>query len=180
MTAYGDVDTAVAALRAGAYDFIQKPFKLHEIKDQVSSALRATQFQEPPIGTSPSATTARVAAVAGDGGHYFEMIRNCLKISRTLDNILERYVQPSNGKAPSGRGTPPSSTRSPARFQSLTRLSCRSVGAGCSVGWSRGCIATAGRTFPCSPSRRRGPSRWPPHSPWASRSPCPRSRTATR
>jgi len=32
MTAYGDVDTAVSAMRGGAYDFIPKPFKLGTIK----------------------------------------------------------------------------------------------------------------------------------------------------
>ncbi len=42
MTAYGDVDTAVSAMRSGAYDFIPKPFKLSAIKKQVRAALRAT------------------------------------------------------------------------------------------------------------------------------------------
>ncbi len=41
MTAYGDVDTAVSAMRSGAYDFIPKPFKLSAIKKQVRAALRA-------------------------------------------------------------------------------------------------------------------------------------------
>ena len=32
MTAYGDVDTAVSAMRLGAYDYITKPFKVDEIR----------------------------------------------------------------------------------------------------------------------------------------------------
>ena len=42
MTAYGDVDTAVESMRLGAYDFIQKPFKLSDMRRQVAAALRAT------------------------------------------------------------------------------------------------------------------------------------------
>jgi DNA-binding NtrC family response regulator len=59
MTAYGDVDTAVAAMRLGAYDFIPKPFKLGTMKKQVRSALRATRDSvatatEDPPAAAPS------------------------------------------------------------------------------------------------------------------------------
>ena len=50
MTAYGDVDTAVEAMRLGAYDFIPKPFKLSDIRKQVRAALRATpDRRETPV-----------------------------------------------------------------------------------------------------------------------------------
>jgi len=53
MTAYGDVDTAVEAMRLGAYDYINKPFKLAEIRRQVRGALRATDA-EPVAGAEPA------------------------------------------------------------------------------------------------------------------------------
>ena len=39
MTAYGEVDTAVEAMREGAYHFIQKPLKRHEILLTIARAL---------------------------------------------------------------------------------------------------------------------------------------------
>jgi two-component system, NtrC family, response regulator AtoC len=40
ITAHGDVDSAVQALRLGAYDFIKKPFDLDEVIASVTNALR--------------------------------------------------------------------------------------------------------------------------------------------
>jgi len=40
MTAYATVDTAVQALRLGAFDYIQKPFELEHLKHRVGTALK--------------------------------------------------------------------------------------------------------------------------------------------
>jgi len=40
MTAYASVDTAVQALRLGAFDYIQKPFEIEHLKHRVRTALR--------------------------------------------------------------------------------------------------------------------------------------------
>jgi two-component system NtrC family response regulator len=45
VTAYGSIDTAVEAMRLGAYDFITKPFKLTEIERKVDRILQ--QSHEP-------------------------------------------------------------------------------------------------------------------------------------
>ena len=91
MTAYGDVDTAVAAMRLGAYDFIAKPFKLAAIKKQIRMALRAT------VGATRAAARvapADAAIVESAGtttdGQYMAMIRACpglAKIARILEKI---------------------------------------------------------------------------------------------
>ncbi len=62
MTAYGDVDTAVESMKYGAYDFVQKPFKLSVMKQQVRAALRATRLDEgDPAETAdtPARSSAR-------------------------------------------------------------------------------------------------------------------------
>ncbi|MFQ3324113.1 MAG: two-component system response regulator PilR (NtrC family) [Pseudomonadales bacterium] len=41
ITAFGNVDTATSALKAGAFDFISKPVKLQHIRSLVEAALRA-------------------------------------------------------------------------------------------------------------------------------------------
>jgi two-component system, NtrC family, response regulator AtoC len=45
ITAHGDVDSAVAALRLGAFDFIKKPFDLEEVIASLNNALRADQLE---------------------------------------------------------------------------------------------------------------------------------------
>jgi two-component system, NtrC family, response regulator AtoC len=45
MTAYGEVETAVAAVRAGAYHFLEKPLQLPELKLLIDQALEARQLR---------------------------------------------------------------------------------------------------------------------------------------
>ncbi len=87
MTAYGDVDTAVSAMRLGAYDFIRKPFKLSEIRKQVRAALRATPDRHVEK-TNASAATATAAAPDLDG-RYMRMIRACPGLTR-VGKVLEK------------------------------------------------------------------------------------------
>jgi two-component system response regulator PilR (NtrC family) len=61
ITAYGSLDTAVAALKAGAFDFLTKPVDLARLRELVTSALRlqahpssdAAQIDERLLGDSP-------------------------------------------------------------------------------------------------------------------------------
>ena len=92
MTAYGDMDTALEAMRGGAYDFIPKPFKLSLIKKQVKAALRATAERPAEVQVdSGREKTPAPAPSNGDGtGQYMAMIRACPgleKIARVLDKV---------------------------------------------------------------------------------------------
>lgn len=84
MTAYPEVRTAVAALKAGAYDYINKPFDLEDLRSLVERALEVRQLRREVawrrvqsgdaaslenVGESPAfqdlmATTGRIAAAA--------------------------------------------------------------------------------------------------------------------
>ena len=90
MTAYGDVDTAVESMRLGAYDFIQKPFKLSDMRRQVSAALRATKNpQDAPSGEKAPPRRPRATPRTG-GAHYMGLIRACpglAGISDLLDKV---------------------------------------------------------------------------------------------
>ena len=92
MTAYGDMETALKAMRGGAYDFIPKPFKLSVIKKQVKAALRATAGRDAPQvvlgGDQPAAATR--SSTPDAPGQYMAMIHACPgldKIARVLDKI---------------------------------------------------------------------------------------------
>jgi two-component system response regulator AtoC len=45
MTAYGEVETAVEAIKNGAYDFILKPFQLEKMKVSINNALESSRMR---------------------------------------------------------------------------------------------------------------------------------------
>ncbi len=54
ITAYGNMDTAIAALKAGAFDFVQKPVDLDQLRALVDTALKLSGLE------APSETTIRL------------------------------------------------------------------------------------------------------------------------
>jgi len=98
MTAYGDVDTAVSAMRLGAYDFIPKPFRLGTIKKQVRAALRATLDQAIlPVGETVTAKPVEPQPEVDLDGRYLGMIRACPGLARVAE-ILEKIGSSRSGQ----------------------------------------------------------------------------------
>ncbi|HZZ91273.1 MAG TPA: sigma-54 dependent transcriptional regulator [Usitatibacter sp.] len=63
ITAYGSTENAVAALKAGAFDYLAKPIKLEQLRPLVMSALklpRPAQQRRVSIGESPMPGTPRL------------------------------------------------------------------------------------------------------------------------
>ena len=46
ITAFGSMDTAISALKAGAFDFVQKPVDLEQLRSLVDTALKVTPISE--------------------------------------------------------------------------------------------------------------------------------------
>lgn len=65
LTAYGNVETAVQALKAGAFDFVSKPVDIRQLRGLVETALRLAAGKPPAdaaaklIGDSPAMKQAR-------------------------------------------------------------------------------------------------------------------------
>jgi two-component system nitrogen regulation response regulator GlnG len=53
ITAFGDLETAVAAVKSGATDYLTKPFKLEEALRKCRSTLRKASSSAPPTATEP-------------------------------------------------------------------------------------------------------------------------------
>jgi len=54
MTAFGDLDTAVRAVQAGAFDYLVKPFDLERVSDVVARALADRELEAaPPVEPQP-------------------------------------------------------------------------------------------------------------------------------
>ncbi len=72
ITAHGSTETAIKALKAGAFDFVSKPVDLQKLRDLVESALRLSQESEStgkpeltdtPGGSSITGNSARITAL---------------------------------------------------------------------------------------------------------------------
>lgn len=69
ITAFGNMETAIAALKAGAFDFVSKPLDLNDLRNIVRSALRVAQSPGSPVvvtGTSPPLPTAGARRLFGE------------------------------------------------------------------------------------------------------------------
>ncbi len=102
ITAHGSVDSAVAALKAGAFDYVTKPFEQEELRKVIAKAARANDLERqnvhegsgdgerpPLVGESPAMRTiydmvARVAdspstvLITGESGTGKELIAKAL------------------------------------------------------------------------------------------------------
>jgi DNA-binding NtrC family response regulator len=50
ITAHGTTETAIRAMKAGAYDYLVKPFEMAELLDLVSKASKASRLMSEPVG----------------------------------------------------------------------------------------------------------------------------------
>jgi len=79
MTAYGDTPTAVEAMQLGAWDFVQKPYSLAEMKEKVATALKARRRQ---VWAESQRSDASF-----ESGQYFEMLRSTPGLAEVADTV---------------------------------------------------------------------------------------------
>lgn len=101
LTGHGDVGMAVAAVKKGAWDFLEKPFQDNELVDRVEAALKAVQSEETQLAQrlrqALASLSAREREVLDEllQGHYNKNIADHLGITpRTVEfhraNIFEK------------------------------------------------------------------------------------------
>src|SRR5581483_5436818 len=66
ISAYGDVPTAVEAMKAGAADFIMKPFKIDQVRTQIRTQLLKREVKQEARKSLPTASREEVAAIKKD------------------------------------------------------------------------------------------------------------------
>lgn len=82
MTGFGTVETAIEAMKKGAYDYILKPFKVEEVLHIVERALSRQRLQAENIRLRESLTIYKVS----------EAIATSLDLENVLDVILDAVV----------------------------------------------------------------------------------------
>lgn len=89
MTAYSSVDSAVAALRKGAYDYITKPFVNEDLLQSVKNALRQRElFRENRALRRELGRRYKFSEIIGNSAAMQEVFRLVEKVAATNVNIL--------------------------------------------------------------------------------------------
>lgn len=98
ITAFGNMETAVAALKAGAFDFVSKPLDLNDLRNIVRSALR--------VGHAPAPKTpvSNDAEPSGNGAKKMLGNSSAIEKVRTMIERLARGQAPVYISGESGTG----------------------------------------------------------------------------
>ena len=100
ITAYATTETAIEAMKLGAYDYLTKPFKLDEIKLIIDKALERKRLQRENLALRRSSTTRagfeNSSARAGDA-RVFETIRKTADAHHRAHHRRERHRQGAGG-----------------------------------------------------------------------------------
>jgi two-component system response regulator PilR (NtrC family) len=78
MTAFASTETAVEAMREGAYDYLTKPFKIDEVKLLVKNALERKQLQD---------ENTRLKQVVQERASFEQIVGRSEKLNKVLDLI---------------------------------------------------------------------------------------------
>ena len=86
ITAHGTVDTAVEALKHGAFDYITKPFEQSELRNVVSKATRTRELSQHDVGTEP--TEPGRYRLIGQSARMTEVYQVIEKVADTPSTVL--------------------------------------------------------------------------------------------
>jgi DNA-binding NtrC family response regulator len=89
ITAFGSIETAIEAIREGAYDYISKPFKLEEIKFTVQRALEQRRLiQENKHYRQELLDKYQFKNVIGRTPQMFQVYKTIAKVADTKSTVL--------------------------------------------------------------------------------------------
>lgn len=93
ITAHGSTETAIKALKAGAFDFVSKPVDLQKLRDLVQSALRLTQASSSETGQADDAEDNR-NSITGNSSQITRLREQISKLARSQAPI---YISGESG-----------------------------------------------------------------------------------
>jgi DNA-binding NtrC family response regulator len=89
MTAYGEVETAVEAMKLGAYDFVLKPFALEKLKVTIGNALEAERLKsEVAYHQQRSGSKGTFSEFIGQSAGMIDIFEKLKKIGRSKANTI--------------------------------------------------------------------------------------------
>jgi DNA-binding NtrC family response regulator len=115
MTAYSNIKDAVQAVRDGAYNYIEKPIKQHEILDIVKRGLDAHKMIEEASFSAPRLTLGNEKKMIGESISMKKIFELIYKLSRFDTTVLVRG-ESGTGKELVARAIHFNSSRKDKRF----------------------------------------------------------------
>jgi DNA-binding NtrC family response regulator len=88
MTAFGTVESAVEAMRAGAYDYVLKPFDLEELELKVEKALEHRRLLARIEAYDRETIVPRFENIVGESPPMAEVFRTIAKVARSNATVL--------------------------------------------------------------------------------------------
>ncbi|HEV8267130.1 MAG TPA: sigma-54 dependent transcriptional regulator, partial [Thermoanaerobaculia bacterium] len=88
ITAYTSTKTAIEALKAGAYDYISKPFDVEELKHVVGKALERKRLSEENVALRKQVERTAFGAVVGVSRKMHSLFELIERISKTTSTVL--------------------------------------------------------------------------------------------
>jgi len=101
ITAFGSMETAVEALKAGAYDFVSKPVDLQKLRELIETALKMSEnksFSSKAVNTTASAIAEKDSdsskLILGDSPVIKKLLKTIAKLGKSHAPI---YIQGESG-----------------------------------------------------------------------------------
>jgi response regulator RpfG family c-di-GMP phosphodiesterase len=113
MTGFGTVETAIEAMKKGAYDYILKPFKVEEVVHIVQRGLERQRLQTENVRLREALTLYRVS----------EAIATTVDLGRVLDVILRAALDEVDADVASLHLQDPKTGRYEERIKAVSELS---------------------------------------------------------
>ncbi len=115
ITAHGTTETAIKALKSGAFDFVSKPVDLQKLRDLVNSALRLSQQKNPDALADEGIGVQIGPSITGQSSRVIELREQIAKLARSQAPI---YIsgESGSGKELAARAIHQHSSRSGESF----------------------------------------------------------------
>lgn len=113
ITAHGNTETAIKALKAGAFDFVSKPVDLQKLRDLVNAALRLSA----PVGAGGHTrnTSTRSVSISGSSAAIQELRQQISRLARSQAPVFISG-ESGSGKELAARSIHQQSARADAPF----------------------------------------------------------------
>ena len=88
MTAFGSMDTAVEAIKEGAFDYISKPFKIDDFKNIFKKALKQAEALQSPPTTAPKYEVGDTKVIIGSSSRMLEIFKTLARAAMSEAAVL--------------------------------------------------------------------------------------------
>lgn len=119
ITAYGDVKSAIQAMKSGAHDCVAKPFELPEMEQTIAHAAEILSLRRQVDALKQQVSFPHFSAMIGKSPAMQEVFRKIPKIARSSSSTVLIMGESGTGKELAARAIHDLSDRSAAPFVGL-------------------------------------------------------------